>query len=170
MTEQIILSEEFRRMQKLAGIITEVDYRITHLINEFLLVETESTSPSIDVLVKQVANTGVNIKDEDVQLDLLDKFIDSDFHPEKINPKQIKEYKRSLNEDEGTFASSIEALKNSEVIKKLSKALNVSIEVIKKAITFLQKISEWPFEQIKKVFYKLARLFGASVEMAESGE
>ena len=90
MTEQIILSEEFRRMQKLAGIITEVDYRITHLINEFLLVETESTSPSIDVLVKQVANTGVNIKDEDVQLDLLDKFIDSDFHPEKINPKQIK--------------------------------------------------------------------------------
>ena len=166
-----ILSEEFRRMQKLAGLITESEYRslsnIIQYTNTVLLLETESSAPPVDDLVKKVANTGADIKDEEVQLDILDKIIDSDFQPEKIDPKQITEYKKSLEEEAGTLSVGIEILETTEVIEKFAEILGVNVDTIKKAVAWVKKIFEWPSKIIKKFFFKIARFFGASIESAE---
>lgn len=166
-----ILSEEFRRMQKLAGLITESEYRslsnIIQYTNAILLLETESSAPPVDDLVKKVANTGADIKDEEVQLDILDKIIDSDFQPEKIDPKQITEYKKSLEEEAGTLSVGIEILETTEVIEKFAEILGVNVDTIKKAVAWVKKIFGWPSKIIKKFFFKIARFFGASIESAE---
>lgn len=167
----MIITEEILLLQKRAGILTESQYKkslgIVQLINEFLLLENESSAPPVDDLVKKVASTGANIKDEDIQLDILDKFIDSNFQPEKIDPKQIKEFKKSVSESTGGLAAGIEALETAEVAEEIAHILHVDVSVIKKASSVLKKIAEWPAEQIQKFFYKLARLFGISIETAE---
>lgn len=166
-----ILSEEFFRMQKLAGLITENEYRnlsnIIQYTQAVLLLETESSAPPVDDLVKKVANTGADIKDEEIQLDILDKIIDSDFQPEKIDPKQIKEYKKFLEEEAGTLAVGIEILETTEVIEKFAEILGVNVDTIKKAVAWVKKIFGWPSKIIKKFFFTIARFFGASIESAE---
>lgn len=166
-----ILTEEILLFQKRAGIITESKYKKSlnalQLINEFLLLETESSAPPVDDLIKKTTAAGVDIKDEEVQLDILDKLIDSNFQPEKVDPKQIAEYKKPLEEDAGAIGFSLDVLENSEVLEKLTHALDVPMNVIQKAIGFLKKIAEFPFNLIKKFFFKIARFFGASIESAE---
>jgi hypothetical protein len=145
---------EVKRFQKLANII-----------NESKLFEAESLQ-AIDTLVQKAKSSGADVEDEKTQMDILNKIIDSGFNPEKIDPKQIKEYQENTIEESGggIVASSIEVLEHAEIAEHICHALHIEKGVFSKGLKILKKILNWPFKLIEKGFFALARLCGASIE------
>lgn len=156
--------------QKRAGIITESQYNLLVELTEFFnLMEAEAPdSGELNNLVKKVADAGTNIKDKNVQLDLLDKALDADFDFSKIDPKKITEYKQEINESGGgVVASAIAYLEDSEGAEAVLHGLGTKdTSIISKILKWLKKLAEFPFKIIEKLFYKLARFFGAGIETA----
>lgn len=156
--------------QKRAGIITESHYNLlVELTDFFNLMEAEAPdSGELNNLVKKVADTGANVKDKNVQLDLLDKALDADFDLSKIDPKKITEYKQEINESGGGFISSaITFLEDAEGAEAVMHGLGTKNPgIISTIIKWLKKLLEFPFKLIEKLFYKIARFFGAGIETA----
>ena len=95
------LTPETLLWQKRAGIVTESQHNLMLEVLSFLtLVENEAPSSEFDNLVKKVS-AETNLKDKNTQLDFLNTLIDSGFQPEKVNPKEITEYRESIEEDAG---------------------------------------------------------------------
>ena len=169
---QYELTEEVLLFQKRAGILTDQQFtkltKAVQSITEYLQLENQSVAAPVDTLIKKVANTGADIKDEDVQLDILNSLIDANFQPEKVDPEQVTEYKKPLEEEGGgALGFSIDALEHAETIEKIANALHVPSTIVKEAVKWLKKILEWPFDLIKRIFFTIARAFGASIETAE---
>jgi hypothetical protein len=158
-------SLEIFRMQRLAGLLTESQY------SNLLLFEDEIKQ--VQKLEKELEDEGKDLDDPKIAADVLDKFIDSDFKAEKINIKSIKEIEFNLEESAaagGFITSAIGALENVEVINVLATKLGFSKAKIGKIKTALQKvarIANVPFRLIEKAFYKLAKIFGFSIESSK---
>jgi hypothetical protein len=160
------LTPETLLWQKRAGIVTESQHNLMLEVLSFLtLVENEAPSSEFDNLVKKVS-AETNLKDKNTQLDFLNTLIDSGFQPEKVNPKEITEYRESIEEDAGAVGLGLEVLESAEVLEQIAHALHVKLDIVKKAVAYLKKVFEFPFTVIKKFFYTIARFFGASIETA----
>lgn len=156
--------------QKRAGIITESQYNLlVELTDFFNLMEAEAPdSGELNNLVKKVADAGANVKDKNVQLDLLDKALDADFDFSKIDPKKITEYKQEINESGGGFiGSAIAYLEDAEGAEAVMHGLGTKNPgIISTILKWLKKLAEFPFKIIEKFFYRIARFFGAGIETA----
>jgi hypothetical protein len=154
---------EYQRMQMLAGLITESQYK------NCLLLENEKQE--VDNLEKKLKQDGKDLNDPKVAASALNQFIEKGFEIDKINPKAIKEIDLPITESGGgTLSIAINALENVEVVNVLSQKLGISPKILEKAKLILQRIgriANIPFRLIEKLFYSVARKFGINIERAK---
>jgi hypothetical protein len=132
----------------------------------------KAISNKVDDFVEKVKETGTNIDDEKVQLDILKKMLDSDFNLDKVNPEEINEYDESLEESAGGIGHSLhmamDTIEGSEMVQQqIINRLGISSSKIKTAIKWIKKILMAVPNFIDKLFYKLARLLGLDIEGAK---
>ena len=154
---------EYQRMQMLAGLITESQYK------NCLLLENEKQE--VDNLEKKLKQDGKDLNDPKVAASALNQFIEKGFEIDKINPKAIKEIDLPITESGGgTLSLAIDALEKIEVLNVLAQKLGVSPKILEKSKLILQKIgriANFPFRLIEKAFYGIARMFGFKIENAK---
>lgn len=148
------------RIKRLAGIISEIEY------NQILIFEQQTNS--VDVLLNKAQQTGLDLNDKNVQLDIVDSLIDVNFNPEKVDVNSITEGSREkLEEEGGVVQMTVHALEDVETIEKIAHYLGVKVEYVKMAKKFIDgvvKVLGWPFKKIQALFYNIARLVGFDVE------
>jgi hypothetical protein len=138
--------------------------KLLDIIEESLLNEDgEEAAKEIDNIAQQVNN----IKDKNVQLDLLNKIIDADFNLDKINPNQISEYYDDLKE--AASSSLKDGIKAFEprLIQKIAKALKVKVATVENAVAWVKKIAGFASNVIDKLFFEIARFFRADINNAK---
>lgn len=141
--------------------------KLLDILEENLLNEAEQAAVAVDNLVKKAEKAGADIENEKVQADLLNKMIDSNFDLTKINPNQISEYYEDLKE---AAASSLkDGVKAFEprLIQKIAKVLKVKIATVENAVAWVKKIAGFTSNVIDKLFFKIARFFGANINNAK---
>ena len=78
-------------LQRTARIITESQYN--------KLLKEEDGAQKINNFIKGVKSAGIDINNNKVQLDILNKFIDADFDIDSLNPEEINEYNERIKYD-----------------------------------------------------------------------
>jgi len=140
--------------------------KLLDIIEEGLLSE-ETTVQAVDNLVQKAEKAGADIEDEKVQLDLLNKMIDTNFNLDKINPNQIAEYYEDLKE---AAASSLkDGVKGitPKLIEKIAKVLRVDVQKVKNALAWVKKIAGFTSNVVDKLFFTIARYLGADINSAK---
>ena len=104
--------------------------KLLDIIEERLLNEAEQTAiKAVDNLVQKAEKAGADIEDEKVQLDLLNKMIDTNFNLDKIDPEQITEY-NNLKEEAGSGLQKATKSLTPELLKKIARALNIDVQKV----------------------------------------
>jgi hypothetical protein len=140
--------------------------KLLDIIEEGLLSEAETAVQAVDNLVQKAEKAGADIEDEKVQLDLLNKMIDTNFNLDKIDPEQITEY-NNLKEEAGSGLQKATKSLTPELLKKIARALNIDVQKVEKALALVNKIAGFASNVIDKLFFTIARYLGVDVNNAK---
>ena len=116
---------------------------------------------------KKIETTGKDIEDKDIQFDLLDKVLDADFDLTKVDVDDLKENSTYIKESVEGLGLAIEALESFEVGHVLSKVMGIDEKKVENALSMLKKFVDYPFDLVKKFFFKVARVCGLSIEASK---
>lgn len=144
-------------------------------------VITKDKNKELDTLRNKLQSVGKDLDDDkaDFQYVLVDKLLDADLDVDKLDVKKLKNVKFSsksggeggkiIGESAGfTFWDGlIETLESFEVAQVISDIMGIDINKIKNALYTIKKIANWPFDLIKKFFFKVARFCGLNLETSK---
>jgi hypothetical protein len=141
--------------------------KLLDIIEEGVLSEAETAVQAVDNLVQKAEKAGADIEDEKVQLDLLNKMIDTNFNLDKINPNQIAEYYEDLKE---AAASSLkDGVKgiSPKLMEKIAKILRIDVKIVQTALYWIKKIAGFFSTVVDRLFFTIARYLGADINNAK---
>lgn len=157
----------------------------TILSEDFKHILTESEIPGIEKVKKGVEQAGASLNDKDIQLALLDKFIDADFDLSKVNPQAViqsapkqeaitegaegaSELFHLLHKAHALFDNTEDGARILGVVQK-KVGNKITKELIKKGLEILEKILNFVPNLFAKAIYKLLRSGGINLENAKIG-
>ena len=137
-------------------------------------VITKDKNKELDTLRNKLQSVGQDLDDYDFQYALVDELLDVDLDVDKLDVKKFKnvQYASTLQSggEGGGFTlieGLIETLESFEVAQVISDLMGIDINKIKNALYTIKKMSNWPFDLIKKFFFKVARFFGLNLETSK---
>jgi hypothetical protein len=137
-------------------------------------VITKDNNKELDILRNKLQSVGKDLDDDDFQYVLVDELLDVDLDVDKLDVKKFKnvQYASTLQSggEGGGFTligGLIETLESFEVAQVISDIMGIDINKIKNALYTIKKIANWPFDLIKKFFFKVARFCGLNLETSK---
>lgn len=135
----------------------------------------DQSTKEVDDLLRELEKSGKDIKDKEIQKDLIAKIIDSDFNIDEIDVEEIKENNHPINESHGSIGGLMhliaEFIDNTELGENLAHKLNIKKEKIQWIFTIIKKIihgAVWILELVEKAIFKVCRFMGIGIETSKA--